>query len=77
MRRLLFLPLIASLAGCADYPDLPPSAADTDGTAWPTLVPLSTLETPEAPTDAAEEQSAMAARVAAVKARADRLRAAE
>lgn len=74
--RLILALTLAALAGCTSFPEL--DAAQTPGietAAYPRLLPLDTLLTEEGdPRATPEATDDLAARVAQLRARADRLR---
>ncbi|WP_116599959.1 hypothetical protein [Primorskyibacter marinus] len=74
--RLILALTLASFAGCTSFPEL--EAAQTPGiqsAAYPRLLPLDTLLTEEGdPRATPEAMGDLAARVARLRARADRLR---
>lgn len=72
----LALPLILALAGCTQFPELDSRTADIDPRApFPALVPLEPLLAQAGDTRIDDESEArVAARVAALNARAERLR---
>lgn len=74
MRHLAILAL--ALSACATYPELDARLDESDHTApWPDLVPVETLLAAAGPADAATPTGDLAARLAALRARADALRA--
>lgn len=78
MKRMLFPALLlAAVAGCTPFPDLDfTQTAALEAAPYPTLVPIEPIlaSVDAAPTDAATETAALNARVAGLRARANRLR---
>ena len=78
--RELSLAMLVLLAACGPWPDLPaPEGAQDSTLEQPDFVPFETLRTPatDQVADTTEEEDALQARVAALKARASGLRQAQ
>lgn len=74
MRRLAIL--VLALSACSTFPELDARMDESDRAApWPELVPVETLLAAAGPADTEAPTGDLAARLAALRARADALRA--
>lgn len=73
MRRVVILAI--ALSACSTFPELDVRLEDSDRAApWPDLVPVETLLAAAGPADTEAPTGDLAARLAALRARADALR---
>ena len=78
MRQRLLIPLLISASGCSPLPDVGPTYPDNGRNVTPPkLVPIESLlaQATESETDPVQTEEELDARIAALNAKADRLRA--